>query len=81
MSGLHVDWASLALVTVVTVTVTALVMLIVSLAARMLGEVRLKREAGRAQGLHAAEVAAGFFILCVVAIALFGLWLLIPYFH
>ena len=63
MSGLHVDWASLALVTVVTVTVTALVMLIVSLAARMLGEVRLKREAGRAQGLHAAEVAAGFFLL------------------
>ena len=40
MSGLHVDWASLALVTVVTVTVTALVMLIVSLAVRMLGKVR-----------------------------------------
>ena len=39
MSGLHVDWASLALVTVVTVTVTALIMLIVSLAARMLGEI------------------------------------------
>ena len=48
MSGLHVDWASLALVMVVTVTVTALVILIVSLAARMLGEVRLKREAGQA---------------------------------
>lgn len=71
MSGLHVDWASLALVTVVTVTVTALVMLIVSLAARMLGEVRLKREAGRAQGLHAAEVAAGFFLAFTTRIMLF----------
>ena len=69
MSGLHVDWASLALVTVVTVTVTALVILIVSLAARMLGEVRLKREAGRAQGLHAAEVAAGFFLALTAGIA------------
>ena len=81
MSGLHVDWASLALVTVVTVTVTALVILIVSLAARMLGEVRLKREAGQAQGLHAAEIAAGFFLALTAGIVLFGLWLLVLYFH
>ena len=81
MSGLHVDWASLALVTVVTVTVTALVILIVSLAARMLDEVHIKRATHEVKGLHAAEVAAGFFLLLAGLIVLYGLWLIIPYFH
>ena len=78
MSG---DWASLGLVTGVTVLGTSFILVICASAVRLLGQIHLKRRAGEVQGLHAAEVAAGFFILCVVAIALFGLWLLIPYFH
>ncbi|MDU5426352.1 hypothetical protein [Actinomyces urogenitalis] len=81
MSGINIDWASLGLVTLVTVTVTAFVMLITSSAARMLDEVHVKRQAGQVEGLHAAEVAAGFFLVLVGAIVAFGLWLIIPYFH
>ena len=77
---MSVDWASLGLVTGVTVLGTSFILVICASAVRLLGQIHLKRRAGEVQGLHAAEVAAGFFILCVVAIALFGLWLLIPYF-
>lgn len=76
-----VDWTSLALVTVVTVLGTAFVLLITASAARMLDEVHLKRQAGLVQGLHAAEIAAGVFLILAVGIVLFGLWLIIPYFH
>ena len=69
------------LVTGVTVLGTSFILVICASAVRLLGQIHLKRRAGEVQGLHAAEVAAGFFILCVAAIALFGLWLLIPYFH
>ena len=78
---MSVDWASLGLVTGVTVLGTSFILVICASAVRLLGQIHLKRRAGEVQGLHAAEVAAGFFILCVVAIALFGLWLVIPYFH
>ena len=78
---MSVDWASLGLVTGVTVLGTSFILVICASAVRLLGQIHLKRRAGEVQGLHAAEVAAGFFILCVVAIALFGLWLPIPYFH
>ena len=78
---MSVDWASLGLVTGVTVLGTSFILVICASAVRLLGQIHLKRRAGEVQGLHAAEVAAGFFILCVVSIALFGLWLLIPYFH
>ncbi|WP_136193060.1 MULTISPECIES: hypothetical protein [Actinomyces] len=78
---MSIDWYSLGLVTLVTVAGAAFIMAVTSAAVRMLAAVRLKRQAGQVEGLHIAEVAAGFFIACVVGIALFGLWLLIPYFH
>lgn len=79
--SVNVDWASLGLVTVVTVLVTSFVLLITAAAARMLDEIHLKRKAGEVEGLHAAEVAAGFFLTLVGVILVFGLWLIIPYFH
>ena len=81
MSGINIDWASLGMVTLVTVPVPPFVMLITSSAARMLDEVHVKRQAGQVEGLHAAEVAAGFFLVLAGAIVSFGLWLIIPYFH
>lgn len=78
---MSIDWASLALVTVVTVLVTSFILAITSSAARMLGEARLKRTAGQVRGLRAAELAAGFFLALALGIVLFGLWLMIPYYH
>lgn len=78
---MSVDWASLALVTVVTVLATAFILTIIAAAARMLDEIHLKRLAGEVKGLHAAELAAGFFLTVAIGILLFGLWLIIPYSH
>lgn len=81
MSGIHIDWASLGLVTLVTVLATAFIIMITASAARMLDEVHLKRQAGEVSGLHAAEVAAAFFLMLALGILAFGLWLIVPYFH
>ena len=78
---MSIDWASLALVTVVTVLGTSFILAITSSAARMLDEARLKRAAGQVRGLRAAELAAGFFLALALGIILFGLWLMIPYYH
>lgn len=79
--SINVDWYSLGLVAVVTIGMTAFVLFITSWAARMLDEVHIKRTSGEVEGLHVAEVAAGFFLLLAGAIVLYGLWLIIPYFH
>lgn len=78
---MSIDWASLALVTAVTVLGTAFIITITSLAARMLDQVHIKRMAHEVRGLHAAEVAAGLFLALAGLIVLYGLWLIIPYFH
>ncbi|VEG26154.1 hypothetical protein [Actinomyces howellii] len=78
---MNVDWASLGLVTVVTVLGTAFILAISSSAARMLDEVHLRRKAGEVKGVHAAEILAGFFLLIAAGIVVYGLWLIVPYFH
>ena len=78
---MNIDWASLVLVATVTVFGTAFIITITSLAARMLDQAHLRREAGRTDGLRVIEVAAVFFLVLAGAIVLFGLWLLNPYFH
>ena len=78
---MSVDWASLGLVTGVTVLGTSFILVICASAVRLLGQIHLKRRAGEVQGLHAAEVAAGFFLALTAGIVLFGLWLIVPYFH
>lgn len=75
-----IDWASLGLVTVVTVLGTAFILAICSSAARMLDEVHLRREAGEVKGIHVAQVVAWFFLLVAAGIVVYGLWLIIPYF-
>ena len=78
---MSIDWASLGLVTVVTVFGTSFILAITSSAARMLDESRLKRAAGQVRGLRAAELAAGFFRALALGIILCGLWLMIPDYH
>jgi len=76
-----IDWGSLGLVTVVTVLGTAFILVICSLAARMMATVHAKHEAGQVEGVRLAQVLAAVFIAIAAMIALFGLWLIIPYFH
>ena len=78
---MSIDWAVLALVPVVTVLANTFSLAMVCLAARMLDEAHLKRLAGEVKGLHAAELAAGFFLALALGIIVFGLWLMIPYYH
>lgn len=78
---MSIDWSALGLVAIVTVLGTAFILAITASAARMLDEVHIKREAGEVRGLHAAEVMAGFFLVLALGIVMFGLWLIIPYFH
>ena len=81
MTGMTIDWASLGLVTAVTVLGTAFILTICSLAARMMATVPAKHEAGQVEGVLRAQILAGVFIVIAAVIALFGLWLIIPYFH
>ncbi len=81
MTGMTIDWGSLGLVTVVTVLGTAFILVICSLAARMMATVHAKHEAGQVEGIRLAQVLAAVFIAIAAMIALFGLWLIIPYFH
>ena len=81
MTGMAIDWGSLGLVASVTVLGTAFILTICSLAARMLATVHAKHEAGEVEGVRQAQVLAGVFITIAAVIALFGLWLIVPYFH
>ena len=81
MTGMTIDWGSLGLVTVVTVLGTAFILVICSLAARMMATVHAKHEVGQVEGVRLAQVLAAVFIVIAAMIALFGLWLIIPYFH
>ena len=81
MTGMTIDWGALGLVTVVTVLGTACILVICSLAARMMATVHAKHEAGQVEGVRLAQVLAAVFIVIAAMIALFGLWLIIPYFH
>jgi len=77
---MNIDWTSLGLVSVVTVVATVLIVSVVSGGALMLDRAHARAEAGRdgAAGL----VALGWTAIGVAGlIVLYGLYLLIPYFH
>ncbi|MES6947267.1 hypothetical protein U6X46_08610 [Cutibacterium acnes] len=77
---MNIDWTSLGLVSVVTVVATVLIVSVVSGGALMLDRAHVRAEAGSdgAAGL----VALGWTAIGVAGlIVLYGLYLLIPYFH
>lgn len=77
---MNIDWTSLGLVSVVTVVATVLIVSVVSGGALMLDRAHARAEAGSdgAVGL----VALGWTAIGVAGlIVLYGLYLLIPYFH
>ena len=77
---MQIDWFSLLIVTATTLVAAVFIMVIVALAARMLDLIHRRRREGREDGwLH--QIGAAFFLMLAGAIFLFGLWLMIPYFH
>ena len=77
---MNIDWVSLGLVAIVTIAATVLIVSIVSGGALMLDRAHARSEAGK-------DGAAGLIVLGWSAIGvaglivLYGLYLLIPYFH
>lgn len=77
---MNIDWTSLGLVSVVTVVATVLIVSVVSGGALMLDRAHARAEAG-SDG-DAGLVALGWTAIGVAGlIVLYGLYLLIPYFH
>ena len=77
---MNIDWASLGLVSIVTVATTVLIVSVVAGGALMLDRAHARTEAG---GDGAAGLVALGWTAIVIAglIVLYGLYLLIPYFH
>lgn len=75
-----IDWASLGLVTLVTITATVLIVSLVSGGALVLDRAHARSEAG-IDG-SAGLIALGWSAIGVAGlVVLYGLYLLIPYFH
>lgn len=76
---MSIDWRALLLVAAVALVTTVVVVTLAALAARWLNAGHTKRDAGQN---GTALLISGYASLGMVAlIVLFGLWLLIPYFH
>lgn len=74
-----IDWNALLLVAVVALATTVVVVSLAAFAARMLDAGHQRQSAGRSGG---ALIYSAYGLLGVIGvIILFGLWLMIPYFH
>jgi len=74
-----IDWKALLDVAVVTVFATVVVVSLIATAATLLNVGHARVEAGQTPGLR---MVGGYALFGVVGlIVLFGLWLVIPYFH
>ena len=78
---MQIDWFSLLIVTATTLVAAVFIMVIVALAARMLDLIHHRRREGREDGVAFYQIGAAFFLMLAGAIFLFGLWLMIQYFH
>jgi len=77
--GIKVNWLALVEVTGVTLGVSVLAVLLVALAAKVLDAGHHLQKDGKSPGIR---IAAGYTMFGMVGLmVLFGLWLIIPYFH
>lgn len=77
---MSIDWGALAQVAVVTVAVTVFIVSVVAGGALMLDKARTRTETG--SGGETALVALGWTMIGSAGlVVLYGLYLLIPYFH
>ncbi|MCL2489874.1 MAG: hypothetical protein FWF36_03990 [Propionibacteriaceae bacterium] len=74
-----INWGALGLVAGVTLVATVIVVSLVATAAKLLDAGHVRQQAGQATGF--TLVGAWALLGIVGLIVLFGLWLVIPYFH
>ena len=74
-----INWNALLLVAGVTLLATVVVVALIATAAKLLDAGHLRQQSGQTPGV----MLAGAYVLfgIVGLIALFGIWLVIPYFH
>ncbi len=79
---MSIDWGSLLLVTIVTVGSAGLVSAVMSLGARMLDHAHMRIGKTGNPGAARGERVAGYGMIVLVGLmVLYGLYLVIPFFH
>jgi len=74
-----INWNALLLVAGVTLAATVIVVTLVATAARLLDAGQVRQQAGKTPGV---TIASAYVLFGIVGlIVLFGIWLVIPYFH
>ncbi|MCL2652766.1 MAG: hypothetical protein FWD63_03140 [Propionibacteriaceae bacterium] len=74
-----INWIALGQVAGVTLIATVIVVALVATAAKLMDAGHVRQQAGQAPGV---TLIGAYALLAVVGlIVLFGLWLVIPYFH
>ncbi|MCQ9367767.1 hypothetical protein NQ038_05105 [Brevibacterium sp. 50QC2O2] len=79
---MSIDWMSLAVVCGITVGATAVIAIIVATSAKLLDRSHVHEVNSGPSAQASAERIGGMVLLAVVGLMLlFGLWLIVPYFH
>ena len=76
---MHIDWAALAVVTVVSITASVIFTILLAAGIRLVSAAKIKSNQG---GSGAVTVSLGYVLLGVAGLlVLFGLYLIVPRFH
>jgi hypothetical protein len=76
---MHIDWAALAVVTVVSITASVIFTILLAAGIRLVSVARIKSNEG---GSGALTVSLGYVLLGVAGLlVLFGIYLIVPQFH
>jgi hypothetical protein len=76
---MHIDWAALAVVTVVSITTSVIFTILLAAGIRLVSAAKIKSNEG---GSGAIAVSLGYGLLGVAGLlVLFGIYLIVPQFH
>ncbi len=76
---MNIDWFSLGVVSITTIVVSVLFTALVSFSANCIDKAETAVENNQPAAFQ--KLLAGVSVAIVLCIILFGLWLMIPYFH
>jgi hypothetical protein len=76
---MHVDWAALGIVTVVSIAASVIFTILLATAVRLISAAKIKTNGG---GSGTATISLGYVLLSFAGLlVLYGLYLIIPQFH
>jgi hypothetical protein len=76
---MHIDWAALGVVTVVSITASVIFTILLATGIRLVSAAKIKSNQG---GSGTVTVSLGYVLLGVAGLlVLFGLYLIVPQFH